>query len=125
MRREPSLRAATSSSANEDLAVAAVAVVTLRRRPGRPTARDIPVGYGWSAVGVAVFAIGGVADMVWHQALGIEAGLDALLSPPHLLLFTGGLLLVTGPIRAGLHRSHRAGQPDSWRSAAPALLATI
>jgi hypothetical protein len=51
----------------------------------------VPTGYGWGLVGVAVFAVGGLLDMVWHTIFGIEAGIDALVSPTHLLLLTGGV----------------------------------
>ena len=38
--------------------------------------------------------------MLWHLAFGIEIGLDALVSPTHLLLLTSGVLLLTCPLRA-------------------------
>lgn len=59
----------------------------------------LPVGYGWGAIGLGVFAIGGVADMAWHLTFGVEAGIDALLSPSHLVLLSGGMLILTGPLR--------------------------
>lgn len=60
----------------------------------------MPSGYGWGVVGIALFAAGGFADMVWHIAFGVESGLDALLSPTHLMLFTGGLLILSSSIRS-------------------------
>jgi hypothetical protein len=72
-----------------------------RRRP--PELRrmiPVPAGYGWGLVGVGVFAVGGLGDMLWHVAFGIEAGIDALVSPTHLLLLSGGVLLITSPLRA-------------------------
>lgn len=60
----------------------------------------LPVGYGWGAVGLAVFAAGGLADMAWHLTFGVEAGIDALLSPSHLVLFIGGLLVLTSVLRS-------------------------
>lgn len=48
----------------------------------------------------AMFALGGGADMVWHEVFGVEADTEALLSPTHLLLFVGGILLTSGPVRA-------------------------
>jgi hypothetical protein len=59
-----------------------------------------PGAYRLALVGVAVFLAGGVGDMFWHQIFGIEAGIDALLSPTHLVLLTGGMLMVTAPARA-------------------------
>lgn len=69
-----------------------------RYRLDRPA--RLPAGYGLAAVGAALFAVSGVLDMVWHQIFGVEFGLDALLSPTHLLLFMGGALLLSGPVRA-------------------------
>jgi len=59
-----------------------------------------PVGYGWGAVGVVVFAVGGAADLGWHQVFGIEAAVDALVSPGHLILFAGVMLMLTSPLRS-------------------------
>ena len=53
-------------------------------------------------LGVGLFAMGGLADMVWHEIFGIEVNLEALLSPTHLLLMVGGLFMLTGPVRWGL-----------------------
>lgn len=70
--------------------------------------RALPVGYGLSLVGVAVFAVGGVFDMLWHTVFGIEVSVEALLSPSHLTLATGGVLIATGPLRAAWLRGKRA-----------------
>lgn len=84
-----------------------VAVLGLRRGVTvgaglrRPLAalRRLPAGYPLAGVGVLVFGLGGVLDLLWHEAFGIEAGIDALLSPSHLTLFVGGMLLLTAPLR--------------------------
>ena len=94
-----------------------------RRAARRFAARGfaaIPAGYRYTAVGAALFAIGGVADMIWHLIFGVEFGIDALLSPSHLLLFIGGGLLLSGPILAFLRRED-ARIPARF----PALLAVI
>lgn len=61
---------------------------------------SIPSGYGLGVLGVFVFFIGGLADMLWHVFLGIEHDVAALLSPSHLTLLVGILLIVTSPYRA-------------------------
>jgi hypothetical protein len=81
-------------------AVAGWMAVPLLRHRDRPLPSRIPVGYGLGVVGLVLFAAGGVGDAVWHTVLGIETGVDALLSPTHLLLLAGGLLLLTSPVRA-------------------------
>lgn len=82
----------------------------------------VPVGYGLGLLGVAVFALGGLFDMTWHEIFGIEVDLEALLSPSHLILFCGGLLVVTSPLRA----MWAEGGPSAptFRQFLPALLST-
>ena len=69
--------------------------------------RLLPAGYPAAAAGVATVGAGGVLDMLWHRAFGVEEGLDALLSPSHLTLLTGAALLLSAPARG------------AWRSAGP------
>jgi hypothetical protein len=84
-----------------------VAVLGLRRGVTVPQGlrhplhalRSLPVGYPLAGLGVIVFAFGAVADLIWHETLGVEVGIDALLSPSHLTLFLGGTLLLTAPLR--------------------------
>ena len=60
----------------------------------------VPAGYGPALLGVAIFLLSGVGDMIWHLAFGIERDIAALLSPTHLGLFTGAFLIVTAPLRS-------------------------
>jgi hypothetical protein len=64
----------------------------------------LPLGHGKTAVGLALFAMGGVSDMIWHLLFGFEGSIDILFSPSHLLIFTGMALTVSGPLRAAWHR---------------------
>ncbi len=103
------------------LALALVLIGTFVRHVMRGHAwqQAMPAGYNLSLVGVAVFLVGGVGDMVWHMLFGIEVNIEVLLSPSHLLLALGGALLVTGPLRAAwvctTNDSH-------WAALLPALL---
>lgn len=82
-----------------------LALMVVRRRSDASRWRErVPLGYGWGWAGVAVFAAGGLADMAWHLAFGIEAGVGALVSPTHLVLLAGGLLLILSPFRAEPHQ---------------------
>jgi hypothetical protein len=67
------------------------------RTVGRPI---LGAGYEWSLVGVAIAAIGGMADAVWHTLFGVEFDIEAAVSPSHLLVAGGIFLVVTGPARA-------------------------
>ncbi len=75
-------------------------LIMRERARGRRGLAAVPVGYGLGIVGIAGLAAGGLADMLWHTFLGIEVGIEPLLSPPHLLLATGDLLLASSVLRA-------------------------
>lgn len=91
--------------------------VLVRRRT-----RDVPVSAAerLTLVGLGVFAFGGVADLAWHQLLGVEADIEALLSPSHLVLMVGGLLAMTGPARVAW--SAPGDRPASLGAFLPPLL---
>lgn len=59
----------------------------------------IPLGHGLSLAGAALFLVGGMSDLLWHEIFGIEADIEALLSPTHLVLATGATLMVSGGAR--------------------------
>src|SRR3972149_4428666 len=77
-------------------AVASALVTSLLRNRARgyPWRRALPAGYGLSLLGALIFGVGGVGDMIWHMLFGIEAGVEALLSPMHLALGLGLGLIV-------------------------------
>jgi hypothetical protein len=79
---------------------------------GKGWLRSLPPGYGGAGVGVVLFAAGGVGDAAWHTALGVERGIDALLSPTHLVLFAGLVLILTAPLRAA--RAAPEVPPSRW-----------
>lgn len=69
-------------------------------KTAKSVSEAIPAGYEYAAIGVIVFFIGGMGDMLWHELLGVEADIEALLSPTHLILATGGVLMGTGALRS-------------------------
>jgi len=93
--------------------------IAARRRPGMSWRQAVPHELIPSLAGLGVFALGGVGDLGWHQLFGIEANLAALLSPTHLLLMTGALLALTGPLRTAWYSS--TDEP-TLRSFLPALI---
>ena len=76
-------------------------------RLGRRGLAAFPEGYALAGLGVPLFAVGGLGDLIWHSVFGIEVGVEALLSPTHLMLFGGTLLILASPLDA------------VWQSAAP------
>ena len=93
------------------------------RRRGDATAAP---GDRWLTAGLVLFVTGAVGDGIWHEIFGIEVDLEALLSPTHLLLFIGGFLMVTLPLRLALaDESERAPVwRDWWPQAVTLTLAT-
>jgi hypothetical protein len=83
-----------------------------RRDTGHSLVRSLPPGYEAAALGVGLFAVGGAGDAAWHTAFGVERGIDALLSPTHLVLFAGLVLLLTAPFRAA--RAAPWSLPGPW-----------
>jgi hypothetical protein len=81
----------------------------------------LPVGYGLSLLGVLLFGVGGSSDLIWHTLFGIEENVEALLSPTHLLLALGWVLIVGGPFRAAWNRTATTAQRSDV-SLIPALL---
>jgi hypothetical protein len=79
----------------------------------------LPSGYGISLVGAGLFLLAGLADFAWHATFGVEANLEALLSPPHLALAAGLGLMLSGPFRAAWLRPEA---PRSWPRHLPMLL---
>ena len=104
------------------VATASVLAVSLLRNHARgyPWRLSSPAGYELSLVGALIFAVGGVTDLIWHTLFGIEAGVEALLSPTHLVLALGLGLIVSGPVRAAWRRPRPV---SGWAAQGPMLLA--
>ncbi len=82
-------------------------------------ARAVPAGYRAGILAAPLFLLGGALDSVWHKTFGIEVGLDALLSPTHLVLFASGLLVLSTTWRSGF------GSPTRWLQVASLVLTTL
>lgn len=83
----------------------------------------LPIGYWTSAIGVVVFLAGGAFDLWWHTRFGIEVDIEGLISPSHLTLALGGMLVFAGTLRAVAARY--GPQERRWRAVGPALLSGI
>ena len=77
------------------------------RRRNESLSAALGPAYSWSALGVLVFLLGGMADMINHLFFGFEAGFDALLSPTHQIIGAGVLLIISGPIRSAVSQIPR------------------
>lgn len=85
---------------------------------------SLPKGYMTSLLGSVIFLFSGGADFLWHTAFGFEVGLEALVSPSHLALAVGGVLMISGPLRAALHRSTQQ-VVKGWHELLPAVLSLL
>jgi Tol biopolymer transport system component len=103
------------------VAIFLVFILIRNRAKGYPWLQAMPPGYELSLFGVAVFAVGGVLDMIWHILFGIEVSTEALLSPTHLMLALGILLIISGPLRAAWLRLPK-NTTHSWRKLFPMVL---
>lgn len=102
------------------IAVVISAATYRERRRGASWIAAVPNGYGWSIVGVVIFGLGGVGDLMWHSTFGFEESVEALVSPTHLMLATGATLFLASPLRAAWRReTEYAGH-----QALPAVIST-
>jgi hypothetical protein len=69
------------------------------RLAGEPA--SVTVADRLTRIGTAMFVAGMVGDFGWHTLFGVEQDVEALLSPTHLLLMIGGMLLASMPLRLG------------------------
>lgn len=98
-----------------------VVFLMIKRRQSTTSLREsIPAGYGTTVGGIVVFMAGGIGDGLWHTFFGIEVSIDALLSPTHLMLLVGALLILSGPFRSRWQDPH---QPTRVDGLLPPLLA--
>jgi hypothetical protein len=51
-----------------------------------------------TAIGFATLSVGAVCDAAWHKVFGTEAQVEALVSPPHLVVFAGLVFLLSSPV---------------------------
>lgn len=96
-----------------------VYVLWRRRSHGRSLVETAPPGHLVTLAGFGLFGVGAVGDLLWHEVFGVEANVEALLSPTHLLLMTGGAMALSAPLRTAL----RSRMVDvAWHAFFPALL---
>lgn len=97
-------------------------------RQGRWGIGAVPVGYGWTVVGLAVFALSGVVDGFWHTIYGVETTINILFSPSHLGLGASMVIVVTSPLRAIWSDPELRNAPslrDFWPAALSTGMATV
>jgi hypothetical protein len=77
---------------------------------------------GTTTLGFLLLAFGGAFDSIWHEVFGVEANVDALVSPPHLIVFAGLAFLLASPVVVLWRRpARRLG----WIASAVALVSVV
>jgi hypothetical protein len=84
------------------LVLVLVSFAVQNHRLGYSWPNVFPRPYRLALLGIPIFVLGGLGDMLWHRLLGIEEGVDALLSPTHQILGLGMFFISSGPIRSVL-----------------------
>jgi hypothetical protein len=80
-----------------------LAVAALRNRAaGYRRGSLLPATYRIPLLGIPLFFVGGVGDLIWHTIFGIEDRVDAVTSPTHLVIGLGVLLTLSAPLRSAL-----------------------
>jgi hypothetical protein len=87
----------------------------LNLRKGYGWLRALPSGYMVSLLGAIIFAIAGNLDFLWHWLFGFEENVEALVSPSHLSLALGGVMMMSGPLRTAWRQSVLQAERLSWR----------
>ncbi|HJP65111.1 MAG TPA: hypothetical protein VKA30_02275, partial [Actinomycetota bacterium] len=100
-------------------AIWTLVLIRRRHRPGVSWLQAVPVGYGLGLAGMVVFSTGATVDLIGHVLFGFERSLASLISPPHLLIFTGTGLVALSPFRSVWVRPD--GE-DSYEWFVPAVL---
>lgn len=80
-----------------------LAAAAMRNRSNGYTGWNVlPAAYQTALVGVPIFFLGGIGDLIWHSIFGVEERVEAVTSPTHLIIGLGVLIVVSGPIRSAL-----------------------
>lgn len=88
--------------------VAVIAAFAIRAHSRGYAWRDsVPEAYRKPLLGIPIFIAAGIGDLGWHHFLGIEEGIDALLSPTHQVLGLGIFFVSTAPILSALRAPTR------------------
>jgi hypothetical protein len=82
---------------------AILGVAALRNRADGYTGGNLlPLAYRVPLLGIPLFFLAGVGDLIWHTFFGVEDRVDAVTSPTHILIGLGVLLVLSAPIRSAL-----------------------
>ncbi len=85
-------------------------------RKGYALLRSLPPVYMRSLLGAVIFVVAANLDFIWHSVFGFESGVEALLSPSHLSLAVGGVLMISGPLRMAWEKPRSMEDRMPWQA---------
>ncbi len=85
-------------------------------RKGFGWRQALPSEYMLSGLGAVIFAAGGNFDFIWHSIFGFEKSVEALVSPSHLILAVGAVMMMSGPLRAAWRKPDSQTHEMPWRA---------
>lgn len=71
----------------------------------------LPREYNLSLIGLVIFFVSGLGDLLWHTIFGIEVDVESLLSPTRLMLALGGSIIMCAPFHSLWHRDVKEKPP--------------
>lgn len=95
-----------------------------KRKRGGSFMANIPEGFGAALLGSALFIVGGIGDLLWHEIFGVEVDIGALLSPTHLVLAVSMALMVSTGLRTWFRTTPPIGVPKLL-SQLPMLMSSV
>lgn len=93
-------------------------------RKGYHWSRALSPEYMLSWLGAIIFGVAGNLDFIWHAIFGFEKNVEALVSPSHLILAVGGVMMMSGPLRTAWRKSAAQAHEMPWR-ALPSLFFVV
>ncbi|HMD01503.1 MAG TPA: hypothetical protein VKG44_00935, partial [Candidatus Baltobacteraceae bacterium] len=81
-------------------------------RKGYSGRHVLPAPYQRALLGVPIFFLGGLGDLMWHSVFGVEDRVEAVTSPTHLIIGLGVVVFLSGPIGSALE--NRAKLTTLW-----------
>lgn len=85
-------------------------------RKGYNWLQSLPPAYMWSLLGAVIFVLAGNLDFIWHSLFGFEEDVEALVSPSHLSLAVGGVMMMSGPLRMAWGNAKSQDNRIPWRA---------
>ena len=85
-------------------------------RKGYGWLRALPSEYMLSWLGAIIFGVAGNLDFIWHSIFGFEKSVEALVSPSHLILAVGGVMMMSGPLRTAWRKFDSQENKMPWHA---------